>query len=100
MVEIKIYKLCANKIILIQIYCTLWQFPLLAQPGPAKDALRSLLISSSNIIATSLLPAASLAARDIRPTLASMHVACALTAVVDTNRRYCPTIMPSIRSDF
>ena len=98
----KIYKLCAIKIILIQIYCTLWQFPLLAQPGAAKDAihwaLRSLLISSSNLIATSLLPAASLAAGDIKPTLASMHIACALTAVVDTNRRYCPTIMPSIRS--
>ena len=91
------------EIILSQIYCTLWQLPLLAQPGPAKDAIHwallSLLISSSNLIATALLPAASFAAGEIKPTLAIMHKACALTAVVDTNRRYCPTIMPSIRSD-
>ena len=80
----------------------LWQLPLLAHPGPANDAihwaLRSLLISSSNRIATTLLPAASLAAGEIKPTLANMHMAWALTAVVDTSRRYCPTIIPSIRS--
>ena len=70
----------------------LWQLPFLAHPGPANDAihwaLRSLLISSSNLIATALLPAASFAAGEIKPTLANMHMACALTDVVDTNRRY------------
>ena len=57
------------EIILCQIYCTLWQLPLRAQPGPAKDAIHwallSLLISSSNLIATALLPAASFAAGEI-----------------------------------
>ena len=86
-----------------QIYCILWQLPPLAQPGAANDAIHcallSRLISSSNLIATTLLPAASLAAGVIKLTLAIMHIAWALTAVVDINLRYCPTIMPSIRSD-
>ena len=57
----------------------LWHPPLLAQPGPAKDAIHwallSLLISSSICIATVLLAAASLAAGVISPTLASKHIA-------------------------
>ena len=69
-----------------------WQLPLLAHPGPANDAIHwallSLLISSSCLIATTLLPAASLAAGVINPTLASKHIAWALTAVVEINRRY------------
>ena len=56
-----------------------WQLPLLAHPGPSKDAIHcarlSLLISSSRLIATTLLPAASLAAGVISPTLASRHMA-------------------------
>ena len=81
----------------------LWQLPLLAHPGPAKDAIHwallSLLFSSSRLIASSLLPAASLAAGVISPTLVNMHIAWARTAVVEISRRYCPTIMPSILSD-
>ena len=50
-----------------------WQLPLLAHPGPAKDAIHcallSLLISSTCLMATALLPAA-LAAGVIKPTLA------------------------------
>ena len=79
-----------------------WQLPLLAHPGPAKDAIHcallSLLISSTCLIATALLSAASLAAGVIKPTLAKRHIACALTAVVDISRRYCPTTMPNSRS--
>ena len=79
-----------------------WQLPCLAQPGPDRDAIHwallSLLISSTNLMATSLLPAASLAAGVIRPTLAKRHIAWALTAVVDKSRLYCPTTMPSSRS--
>ena len=81
----------------------LWQPPLLAQPWPAKDAIHwallSLLISSSILIATALLAAASLAAGVISPTLASKHIAWALTAVMESNQRYCPTIKPSKCSD-
>ena len=57
----------------------LWHPPLLAQPGPAKDAIHwallSLLISSSIRIATVLLASASFAAGVINPTLASKHIA-------------------------
>ena len=81
----------------------LWQPPLLAQPGPANEAIHwallSLLISSSILIATALLAAASFAAGVINPTLANKHIACALTAVRESNRRYCPTIKPSRCSD-
>ena len=59
----------------------------------------SLLISSSILIATALLAAASLAAGVINPTLANKHIACALTAVMESNRRYWPTIKPSKCSD-
>ena len=90
------------KISLDQNYTRVWQVPLLAQPGPDKDAIHcallSLLISSTCLMATSLLPAASLAAGVIRPTLAKRHKACALTAVVDNSRRYCPTTVPRSRS--
>ena len=51
------------------------------------------LICSSILIATCLLLAASLAAGVMRPTLANVHIACALTAQVDMRRRYCPTIV-------
>ena len=55
----------------------LWQPPLLAQPGPANEAIHwallSLLISSSILIATALLAAASLAEGVINPTLANKH---------------------------
>ena len=85
-----------------QDYSRVWQLPLLAQPGPDKDAIHcallSLLISSTCLMATSLLPAASLAAGVTKPTLAKRHIACALTAVVDISRRYCPTTMPKSRS--
>ena len=47
------------------------------------------------LIVTALLTAASLAAGVISPTLASKHIAWALTAVMESNRRYCPTIKPS-----
>ena len=81
----------------------LWQPPLLAQPGPANEAIHwallSLLISSSILIATALLAAASFAAGVINPTLANKHIACALTAVRESKRRYCPTIKPSWCSD-
>ena len=81
----------------------LWQPPLLAQPGPANDAIHwallSLLMSSSILIVTALLAAASLAAGVINPTLANKHIACALTVVRESNRRYCPTIKPSWCSD-
>ena len=79
-------------------YRQVWQLPLLAQPGPDKDAILSLFISSTCLMATALLPAASLAAGVIRPTLAKRHKACALTAVVDNSRRYCPTTIPRSRS--
>ena len=81
----------------------LWQPPLLAQPGPANDAIHwallSLLISSSILIVTALLAAASLAAGVINPTLANKHIAWALTAVMESNRRYWATIKPSKCSD-
>ena len=64
-----------------------WHRTLLAQPGPWREAIHCALLSSlicpSNLIATCLLLAASLAAGVIRPTLASKHIACALTAHVD-----------------
>ena len=82
---------------------TPWHRPLLAQPGPRREAIHCAFLSSficaSNLIATCLLPAASLAAGEIRPTLAKVHIACALTAHVETRRRYCPTIVPRRCSD-
>ena len=69
-----------------------WQFPLLAQPGPDREAIHcaflSFLSCSSCLIATCRRPAASLAAGVIRLTLAKRHMACALTLVVEINRRY------------
>ena len=80
-----------------------WHLPLLAQPGPRREAIHcaflSSLICASILIATCLLPAASLAAGEIRPTLAKVHMACALTAQVEMRRRYCPTIVPRRCSD-
>ena len=80
----------------------LWQLHLLAQPDPAKDAIHwallSLLISSTCLMATALLPAASFAPGVISPTLAKRHMACALTAVVDKSRLYWPTTVPRSRS--
>ena len=77
--------------------------PLLAPPGPRREAIHCAFLSSficaSILIATCLLLAASLAAGVIRPTLAKVHMACALTAHVDTRRRYCPTIVPRRCSD-
>ena len=81
----------------------LWQPPLLAQPGPANDAIHwallSLLISSSILIVTALLAAASLAAGVVSPTLVIKNIACDLTAVMESSRRYCATIKPSRCSD-
>ena len=80
-----------------------WHLPLLAQPGPRREAIHWAFLSSficaSILIATCLLLAASFAAGVIRPTLAKVHMACALTAHVDTRRRYCPTMVPSRCSD-
>ena len=80
-----------------------WHLPLLAQPGPRREAIHCAFLSSficaSILIATCLLLAASLAAGVIRPTLAKVHMACALTAHVDTRRRYCPTMVPRRCSD-
>ena len=61
-----------------------WRHPLWSQVPP------HLLL-----IVTALLTAASLAAGVISPTLASKHIAWALTALMESNRRYCPTIKPS-----
>ena len=80
-----------------------WHLPLLAQPGPLREAIHCAFLSSficaSILIATCLLLAASLAAGVIRPTLAKVHMACALTAHVETRRRYCPTMVPRRCSD-
>merc|ERR1711952_239733 len=80
-----------------------WHRPLLAQPGPWREAIHCALLSSficaSILIATCLLLAASLAAGVIRLTLAKVHMACALTAQVEKRRRYCPTIVPRRCSD-
>ena len=80
-----------------------WHRPLLAQPGPWREAIHCALLSSlicpSNLIATCLLLAASRAAGVMRPTLASKHIACALTAQVEMSRRYCPTMVPRRCSD-
>ena len=82
----------------------LWQPPLLAQPGPANDAIHwallSLLISSSILIATALLAAASLAAGVVSSTLVNKNIACDLTAVMESSWRYCPITKPSRCSDF
>ena len=80
-----------------------WHWPLLAQPGPWREAIHcaflSSFICSSILLVTCLLLAASLAAGVIRPTLAKVHKACALTAHVETSRRYCPTMVPRRCSD-
>ena len=80
-----------------------WHRPLLAQPGPWREAIHcaflSSFICSSILLVTCLLLAASLAAGVIRPTLAKVHKACALTAHVETSRRYCPTMVPRRCSD-
>ena len=80
-----------------------WHRPLLAQPGPWREAIHCALLSSficaSILNATCLLLAASLAAGLIKPTLAKVHIACALTAHVDTRRRYWPTMVPRRCSD-
>jgi len=73
------------------------------EPGPRREAIHcafvSSLICASILIATCLLLAASLAAGVIRPTLAKVHMTCALTAQVEMRRRYCPTIVPRRCSD-
>ena len=90
-----------NKLIALLLH-TPWHRPL-AQPGPQREAIHctflSSLICTSILIATCLLLAASLAAGVIRPTLAKVHMACALTAQVEMRRRYCPTIVPRRCSD-
>ena len=87
----------------LKIFCgvlvyTPWHRPLLAQPGPWREAIHCALLSSficaSILIATCLLLAVSLAAGLIKPTLAKVHIACALTAHVETRRRYWPTMIP------
>ena len=92
-----------SKIQWLNLHAIVWQLPLLAQPGPANDAIHcallSLFIASVNLMASSLLPAASLAAGVTNPTLAKRHMAWALTAVVDRRRRYWPTTIPSWCSD-
>ena len=91
------------KIFDVVLYYSPWHRPLLAQPGPWREAIHcaflSSFICSSILIAPCLLLAASLAAGVIRPTLAKVHKACALTAHVDTSRRYCPTMVPRRCSD-
>ena len=58
---------------------TPWHLPLLAQPGPRREAIHyaflSFFICASILIATCLLLAASLAAGVIRPTLAKVRMA-------------------------
>ena len=92
-----------RKIFDVVLFYNPWHRPLLAQPGPWREAIHCALLSSficpSILIATCLLLAASLAAGVIRPTLAKVHMACALTAHVDMRRRYCPTIVPRRCSD-
>ena len=82
---------------------TPWHLSLLAQPGPQRKAIHCAFLSSFIcafiLIATCLRLAASLAAGVIRPTLAKVHIACTLTAHVDTRRRYCPTMVPRRCSD-
>ena len=57
-----------------------WHLPLLAQPGPRREAIHCAFLSSficaSILIATCLLLAASLAAGVIRPTLQKMKRIC------------------------
>ena len=92
-----------RKIFDVVLFYNPWHRPLLAQPGPWREAIHCALLSSficpSILIATCLLLAASLAAGVIRPTLAKVHMACALSAHVDTRRRYCPTMVPRRCSD-
>ena len=99
----QIYRNCVLEYIFALLLHTPWHRPLLAQPGPRREAIHcaflSSLICTSILIATCLLLAASLAAGVIRPTLAKVHMACALTAHVDMRRRYCPTIVPRRCSD-
>ena len=61
---------------------------LVPEEGAIHCAFLSSFICASILIATCLLLAASLAAGVIRPTLAKVHIACALTAHVETRRRY------------
>ena len=78
------YRNCAFEIFCGVLVYIPWHRPLLAQPGPWREAIHCALLSSficaSILIATCLLLAASLAAGVIRPTLAKVHMACALTA--------------------
>ena len=82
------YRNCAFEIFCGVLVYIPWHRPLLAQPGPWREAIHCALLSSficaSILIATCLLLAASLAAGVIRPTLAKVHMACALTAHVET----------------
>ena len=72
------YRNCAFEIFCGVLVYIPWHRPLLAQPGPWREAIHCALLSSficaSILIATCLLLAASLAAGVIRPTLAKGHV--------------------------